>query len=33
MGDIKRTGPPKAAQLEGEVFLWTVPLNEAPSRP
>jgi hypothetical protein len=29
---IKRAGPPKATDLKGEEFTWTVPLSEAPSR-
>ncbi len=29
---IKRAGPPKATDLKGEEFNWTVPLSEAPTR-
>ena len=30
--DIKRAGSPKATDLKGEEFTWTVPLTEPPSR-
>ena len=29
---IKRAGPPKATDLKGEEFTWTVPLSLPPSR-
>ena len=29
---IKRAGPPKATDLKGEEFTWTVPLSLAPTR-
>ena len=29
---IKRAGPPKATDLKGEEFTWTVPLSEPPTR-
>ncbi len=29
---IKRAGPPKATDLKGEEFTWSVPLSLAPSR-
>ncbi len=29
---IKRAGPPKATDLKGEEFTWTVPLTLAPTR-
>ena len=29
---IKRSGPPKATDLKGEEFTWTVPLSLAPTR-
>ncbi len=30
--EIKRGGPPKATDLKGEEFTWTVPLSEPPTR-
>ena len=30
--EIKRGGPPKATDLKGEEFTWTVPLTEPPTR-
>ena len=30
--EIKRVGPPKATDLKGEEFTWTVQLSQAPSR-
>lgn len=30
--EIKRAGGPKATDLKGEEFTWTVPLSEPPSR-
>jgi hypothetical protein len=30
--EIKRAGPPKATDLKGEEFTWTVQLSQAPSR-
>ncbi|MEK7702277.1 MAG: hypothetical protein AAB418_09755 [candidate division NC10 bacterium] len=30
--EIKRVGPPKATDLKGEEFTWTVPLSQPPSR-
>ncbi len=29
---IKRVGPPKATDLKGEEFTWTIQLSAAPSR-
>ena len=30
--EIKRVGPPKASDLKGEEFTWSVPLSQPPSR-
>ena len=30
--EIKRTGPPKASDLKGDEFTWSVPLSQPPSR-
>lgn len=30
--EIKRAGSPKATDLKGEEFTWTIPLTESPSR-
>ncbi len=30
--EIQRAGPPKATDLKGEEFTWTVPLSLAPTR-
>lgn len=30
--EIKRAGPPKATDMKGEEFTWTVPLSLAPTR-
>jgi len=29
---VKRVGPPKATDLKGEEFTWTIQLSAAPSR-
>ena len=30
--EIKRSGPPKASDLKGEEFTWSIPLSQPPSR-
>lgn len=30
--EIRRAGPPKATDLKGEEFTWTIPLSQPPSR-
>src|SRR5438034_10314392 len=31
-GNVKRVGPPKATDLKGNEFTWSVPLNQVPSK-
>jgi hypothetical protein len=32
MGEIKRTGPPKARDVKGKIVTWVVPLNTMPDK-